>query len=48
MEIGSVSSSRRGCLIVSPSPDKMMIVSGHERDVEGVSLYVGVEECIVV
>ena len=28
VKIGSMSSGRCGCLVVSPSPDKMMIVGG--------------------
>ena len=39
-EIGSMSSGRRLCLVITPSPDKMMIVSG-----EGIG---SVEECVVV
>ena len=37
VEIGSMSCSRWWCLVVSPSPDKMMIVGGNN-----------VEECISV
>ena len=41
VEIGSMSSDREMCLIVSPSPDKMMIVSGYGgKD--------SVEECVFV
>ena len=42
--IGSMSSDRRECLVVSPSPDRMMIVGGRS------SLFSldSVEECIVV
>ena len=47
VEIGSMSSNRSDCLVVSPSPDRMMIVGGYRaallppaRDI--------VEECIVV
>ena len=40
VEIGSMSHVREQCLVVSPSPDKMMIVSGYRED--------SVEECIVV
>ena len=36
--IGSMSSNRRECLVVSPSPDRMMIVGAN----------VLVEECIVL
>ena len=48
VEIGSLSIFRYGCLVVSPSPDKMMIVSGRGRDMGILSVEVGVEECIVV
>ena len=41
VKIGSMSSSRSWCLVVTPSPDKMMIVGGYG---EGDS----VEECVVV
>ena len=41
--IGSMSSGRRDCLVVSPSPDRMMIVGG-----VGAGLLDNVEECIVV
>ena len=40
VEIGSMSRNRRWCLVVSPSPDKMMIVGGVGED--------SVEECIAV
>ena len=40
VEIGSMSCSRWVCLVVSPSPDKMMIVGGVGED--------SVEECIIV
>ena len=40
VKIGSMSSGRRRCLVVSPSPDKMMIVGGWGDD--------SVEECVVV
>ena len=40
VEIGSMSCSRWRCLVVSPSPDKMMIVGGWAED--------SVEECITV
>ena len=40
VEIGFMSRGRRMCLVVSPSPDKMMIVGGLGED--------SVEECIVV
>ena len=43
VEIGSMSSGRRWCLVVSPSPDRMMIVGG----VKTFPLD-SVEECIVV
>ena len=41
--IGSMSSDRLKCLVVSPSPDRMMIVGGYR-----VGLLDSVEECIVV
>ena len=44
VEIGSMSSGKRFCLVVSPSPDKMMIVGGW-RDFIAVNI---VEECVVV
>ena len=40
VEIGSMSCGRWWCLVVSPSPDKMMIVGGVRED--------SVEECITV
>ena len=40
VKIGSMSRGRRRCLVVSPSPDKMMIVGGWRED--------SVEECIAV
>ena len=45
VKIGSMSSNRRDCLVVSPSPDRMMIVGGY-----GAALFSldSVEECIVV
>ena len=44
MEIGSMSSGRWLCLVVSPSPDKMMIVGGEG----GYTTLDSVEECVVV
>ena len=44
VEIGSMSYGRSECLVVSPSPDKMMIVGGYA----GVSPLNIVEECVVV
>ena len=41
VEIGSMSSGRSWCLVVTPSPDKMMIVSG-------VGAMYSVEECVVM
>ena len=41
VEIGSMSHGRRWCLVVSPSPDKMMIVGGGRQENS-------VEECIAV
>ena len=40
MKIGSVSSDRKMCLVVSPSPDNIVIVGGVGED--------SVEECVVV
>ena len=40
VKIGSMSCGRQWCLVVSPSPDKMMIVGGFGED--------SVEECITV
>ena len=40
MEIGLMSRCRNMCLVVNPSPEKMMIVGGHGED--------SVEECIVL
>ena len=47
VEIGSMSSRRRSCLVVSPSPDKMMTVGGLREDVFGAVVNT-VEECVVV
>ena len=44
VEIGSMSSVRWRCLVVSPSPDKMRIVGG----LRGVYVVNTVEECVVV
>ena len=44
VEIGSMSSRRRMCLVVSPSPDKMMIVGGFY----GSTSLDSIEECVVV
>ena len=44
VKIESMSCGRRQCLVVSPSPDKMMIVGGYA----GVSPLNIVEECVVV
>ena len=46
VEIGSMSSGRCRCLVVSPSPDKMMIVGG-VRYVYGYGSVNTVEECVV-
>ena len=43
VEIGSMSGGRWKCLVVSPSPDKMMIVGGYRGGVATDS----VEECVV-
>ena len=47
VEIGSMSSGRERCLVVSPSPDKMMIVGGDIVDLFSVTTD-SVEECVVV
>ena len=47
VEIGSMSSGRWMCLVVSPSPDKMMIVGGFREGQFGVTTD-SVEECVVV
>ena len=48
VKIGSMSSGRRLCIVVSPSPDKMMIVGGERGGgVIGVATD-SVEECVVV
>ena len=47
VEIGSMSSNRRWCLVVSPSPDKMIIVGGLRGRLIGVATD-SVEECVVV
>ena len=44
VEIGSMSSDRWMCLVVTPSPDKMMIVGGYE----GYLSLDSVEECVVM
>ena len=41
VKIGSMSSGRSNCLVVTPSPDKMMIVGGH-------GALDSVEECVVM
>ena len=41
VKIGSMSSNRKDCLVVSPSPDRMMIVGGYRAEDS-------VEECIVL
>ena len=45
VEIGSMSSGRSMCLVVTPSPDKMMIVGGHGGEYQAL---VSVEECVVM
>ena len=47
VEIGSMSSDRRMCLVVSPSPEKMVIVGGYRGGLIGVATD-SVEECVVV
>ena len=46
VEVGSMSSGRMRCLVVSPSPDKMMIVGGYRGDLFCVTTD-SVEECVV-
>ena len=48
VEIGSMSNVRERCLVVSPSPDKMMIVGGIEGYRAGYTVSNSVEECVVV
>ena len=45
VEIGSMSCNRWHCLVVSPSPDRMMIVGGYRAGQHQLN---SVEECIVV
>ena len=45
VKIGSMSCGRMGCLVVSPSPDKMMIVGGRASPFEQLD---SVEECVFV
>ena len=40
-----MSCGKRECLVVSPSPDKMMIVGGWGEEADS---YNDVEECVVV
>ena len=47
VKIGSMSSVRSECLVVSPSPDRMMIVGGFRTNLISPALD-SVEECIVV
>ena len=44
VEIGSMATGRSQCLVVSPSPDKIIIVGGYVSRFESVDI---VEECIV-
>ena len=46
VEIGSMSSGRSMCLVVTPSPDKMMIVGGYGA--EFLLILDSVEECVVM
>ena len=49
VEIGSMFSDRRMCLVVSLSPDKMMIVGGLSEGVFGTTTDLdSVEECVIV
>ena len=45
VEIGSMSNNRRDCLVVSPSPDRIMIVGGYGA---GRGTEYSVEECVVL
>ena len=44
MEIGSMASDRGYCLVVSPSPDKIIIVGGWDNTNQPID---EVEECFV-
>ena len=44
VEIGSMAGSRRNCLVVSPSPDKIIIVGGWKNPLQRID---EVEECFV-
>ena len=48
VEIGSMSSDRWQCLVVSPSPDKMMIVGGYRAEGLFSATTDSVEDCVVV
>ena len=48
VKIGSMSSDRRDCLVVSPSPDRMMIIGGIRTAHFTNVVLSTVEECIVV
>ena len=48
VKIGSMSGCKEICLVVSPSPDKMMIVGGIEGYRTGYMPSNSVEECVVV
>ena len=48
VEIGSMSSGRRMCLVVSPSPDNMMIVGGERAEGPFDVTTDSVEECVIV
>ena len=49
VKIGSMSSYRSDCLVVSPSPDRMMIVGGGVWDeLGGLGILDSAEECIVL
>ena len=45
VKIGSMSSGRSYCLVVTPSPDKMMIVGGYGAGYQSLD---SVEECVVM
>ena len=48
VKIGSMSSSRKMCLLVSPSPDKIMIVGGEKGERLFSVTTDSVEECVIV
>ena len=48
MKIGSMTSQREKCLVVSPSPDKILIVGGYEMKGASGPITSIVEECVVI